>query len=370
MSFNIKADFDYGSPTSGNNAWISTTGNHRRDLATTVINDYGPDILGVQEAFENQMNDLRTALPSYGSYGIGRNNGFHSGEHTGIFYRNDRFTRTNEGTFWLSNAPSIPSVFPGAATFRIASWAMLEDNQAGNQEYFVLNTHWDHVSQPARVHSANLIRQQIDLLAGDRPLIVMGDLNVLENNTAFLDLVGENDPSSFQLLDSYREVEPVQTPYEKTQHGFVGASIGSRIDHILHSYDFTATNAQIIRTNFSGRYPSDHYPVTATLQLPNGDYDGDSDVDGLDFLQWQRDFGLTGASLAADGDSNLVVNGVDHKIWQYNFGVRMPEAVSAIAVPEPTCQLLMLSALVSWVIGKGRLRVCESVISDMKHRLH
>ena len=32
-----------------------------------------------------------------------------------------------------------------------------------------------------------------------------------------------------------------------------------------------------------------------------GDYDSDSDVDGGDFLIWQRDFGMTGSDLAADG---------------------------------------------------------------------
>ncbi len=65
-----------------------------------------------------------------------------------------------------------------------------------------------------------------------------------------------------------------------------------------------------------------------------GDYDGDDDVDGADFLVWQRDLGST-VNLAADGSGNLVVDGPDLDIWQDNFGVGA--ATGAVApAPEPT----------------------------------
>ena len=63
MSFNIR--YDWGAPSGATNAWNSTSGNHRRDLALSVIDDYGPDILGVQEALNNQVGDLRNALPEH-----------------------------------------------------------------------------------------------------------------------------------------------------------------------------------------------------------------------------------------------------------------------------------------------------------------
>jgi endonuclease/exonuclease/phosphatase family metal-dependent hydrolase len=264
MSFNIR--FDNGSPSNATNAWISTTGTSRRDLAISVINDFGPDILGVQEALNNQVNDLKSGLPQYGFYGVGRDNGATAGEYSGIFYRSDRFTQTNHGTFWLSNTPDVPSFFPGTCCRRIASWAILEDNQAGNREYFVLNTHWDHQIQAAREHSAQLIRQRINTLAGGRPLIVMGDLNASESNVAFLDLIGSNDPGGFQLLDSYREVAPVRDRHEATFNGFTGATFGFRVDYVLHNVFFQTDDASIVRTDFSGSYPSDHYPVTALLR--------------------------------------------------------------------------------------------------------
>ncbi|MCA9103737.1 MAG: endonuclease/exonuclease/phosphatase family protein [Planctomycetales bacterium] len=265
MSFNIR--YDSGAPSSADDRWISTVGANRRDLATTVINDFAPDILGVQEALYNQVADLQAALPDHGFYGVGREDGRNSGEFSGIYYRADRFTRVDQGTFWLTTTPASVSKYPGTCCYRIASWAILADATAGGQEYFVLNTHWDHQVQAAREFAAALIRDQLDTLAGDRPLIVMGDLNANENNAAYRELVGVNDPGGLQLLDSYREVVPVRTALEASFHGFTGGTYGSRIDFVLHSDAFVAEDATIVRTSFDGSYPSDHFPVTATLRL-------------------------------------------------------------------------------------------------------
>jgi hypothetical protein len=73
--------------------------------------------------------------------------------------------------------------------------------------------------------------------------------------------------------------------------------------------------------------------------LPDGDFDGDLDVDGTDFLVWQRSDG-TAAGFNA---------------WQENFGV--PALVGAMAsVPEPcTASLMMLTAvglLARWLAPK------------------
>ena len=59
-----------------------------------------------------------------------------------------------------------------------------------------------------------------------------------------------------------------------------------------------------------------------------GDADGDDDVDGADFLIWQRNFptstGATWNTGDADGDAD--VDGVDFLIWQANFGFGLATA--------------------------------------------
>lgn len=62
------------------------------------------------------------------------------------------------------------------------------------------------------------------------------------------------------------------------------------------------------------------------LTTGQGNFDSDGtpagDVDGTDFLTWQRNFGLTGSALPEQGDANadMNVDGVDYDIWQSNYG--------------------------------------------------
>jgi hypothetical protein len=55
----------------------------------------------------------------------------------------------------------------------------------------------------------------------------------------------------------------------------------------------------------------------------SADFDVDLDVDGFDFLAWQRGFGLTGAaatSASGNADGDLDVDGDDLAIWESQFG--------------------------------------------------
>ena len=71
-----------------------------------------------------------------------------------------------------------------------------------------------------------------------------------------------------------------------------------------------------------------------------GDYDGDEDADGSDFLVWQRTLGSTTA-LAADGSVNDVVDAADLTVWRDNFGRVTPTVTSAAAtIPEPASLVL------------------------------
>ena len=127
----------------------------------------------------------------------------------------------------------------------------------------VVNTHWDHVSAEARRYSAELIRERVGELAGNLAAIVMGDLNVTEENEPIATLLGDGDQ---RLIDSFREVHPQRGEKERSFHDFQGGEEGSRIDYIVHTDGLRATGAEIVRTSYDSRYPSDHYPVTATIE--------------------------------------------------------------------------------------------------------
>jgi hypothetical protein len=78
-----------------------------------------------------------------------------------------------------------------------------------------------------------------------------------------------------------------------------------------------------------------------------GDFDGDGDVDGADFVAWQTNFPkASGATLAqgdADGDGD--VDGADFVVWQTNFPT--PSAPGAAPVPEPAAVALFGLALIA-----------------------
>ena len=78
----------------------------------------------------------------------------------------------------------------------------------------------------------------------------------------------------------------------------------------------------------------------------DADFDGDNDVDGADFLIWQRGLGLGGQSSNANGDADGsgVVDALDLAVWKAEFGT--PQAAAAIVgIPEPASAVLCIVAL-------------------------
>jgi len=278
MTFNIKGDaaglFDVFTRET---AWhfIDLTdpqdiklGPHRRDRAIATINTAAPDILSVQELKINQRDDLLAAFPEYSYFGEGRRGG-ENDDSNGIFYREDRFDRLSGGSFWLSETPTVPgTTFTGNGSDtgnpRMATWATLLDHQT-NVTYFVLSTHWS-LDTSARNQSARLIQDMLPGLAGDLPILMLGDLNTNRTSVAGRVLQGLTNPDDVQFTASFVEGGGVDG---RTYHDWGGGVSGSPIDHIFHTPgDFLATDAEIIRTTYDGGlFPSDHYPVTVTLTV-------------------------------------------------------------------------------------------------------
>jgi len=89
----------------------------------------------------------------------------------------------------------------------------------------------------------------------------------------------------------------------------------------------------------------------ANQAVADADFDQDGDVDGSDFLRWQRGFGtLAGASLATgNADFDGDVDQDDLFAWQQQFGGIANGVSVATAVPEPaTFSLLLLAGLLGF----------------------
>ena len=252
MSFNIR----YGLAKDGDNEWSK-----RSDLVLETITSFEPDLLGTQETLKFQAEFLKTQLPSHYGY-VGKTRDANpKGEQCALFYRKDRFDLIATHQFWLSETPDVPvSKSWDSSLPRIVTLAVLKD-KSNNVEFTFYNTHFDHRGQVARLESATLLRKTIEARAEKTPVIVTGDFNCGSDSKPYAQLIG-----SQRLFDSFRLANPQPKPNEGTFNGFKGTKSGARIDWIVHSGQFNPIAAAIDDRNRNGRYPSDHFPVTAILE--------------------------------------------------------------------------------------------------------
>lgn len=228
-----------------------------------IVERNAPDVLCVQEAFDHQMDDLRTALPGYAASGQGREGGT-AGEHAALFHRTDRIAVRGVDSFWLSDTPDVPvsntwgSVFP-----RIANTVRCTDRATGTA-FTVCTTHLDHEEGPhgdgVRARSAALIAER--LADEPDPVVVAGDCNEPAGRGAayrtFVDAgyvdawAVAGDPSDdVATFNDWR-------PPERT---------GERIDWLLVRGDVTVDRAWIDHDGPETWRASDHFPVVAELRL-------------------------------------------------------------------------------------------------------
>lgn len=258
MSFNIR----FGTAADGENHW-----NKRQTHVATTIADFKPDLVGTQETLQFQADFIHSQLPGYTYFGRSRMKT--PNEHCGIFYRTARFTWLAGGHFWLSESPEVPeSISWDSSLPRMASWVLLQDleNDVSPSILFV-NTHFDHRGGEARLQSARLIRRRIDQLRtiADAPLVIVtGDFNTGVDSPPYAAFLKDNQ----HLVDTYRSRSAARELGEGTFNGFEGKSDGPRIDWILADPRLNCQAAEIVRRQFDSRYPSDHFPVTAVLALP------------------------------------------------------------------------------------------------------
>jgi len=108
-------------------------------------------------------------------------------------------------------------------------------------------------------------------------------------------------------------------------------------------------------------------PGAPNVYIQDGDYDPvydgeefvfDGDVDGNDFLAWQRNFGYGNGLYATrehgDGDLNRTVDGGDLALWEANYGTAPPLSAALANVPEPSA-FVLLSVAAAVLLNARRL---------------
>lgn len=251
MTFNIR----YDNPQDSFNAWPN-----RAAIVSRFITEQGPDLLGMQEVLWHQYEYLDSALAGYGSVATGRDDGVHGGEACPVFYSLDRFGELGSGTFWLSATPDVPgSIGWGAALTRIATWVRLYDKMERDTLLF-FNTHFDHISDSARVMSSGVLLGKLRELSGDNGFIITGDFNALPGSLA-IRRMGEGDFA----IDTYLISETPPAGESYTFNGWRDVPGEGRIDYIFVRSGMKADRHHTWKVISEGVFISDHWPVTASI---------------------------------------------------------------------------------------------------------
>ena len=259
MTFNIRT----ASGRDGDNAWP-----HRKALVVETIERFLPQVVGLQEALDEQIEYLDVMLPDYRWLGIDRglNGGVGLSESTPIFYRHDVLSPIESGNFWLTSTPDAPPVRREGRRRgrggRIVTWARFHHRETGRQIY-VFNTHFTLRRGQSQLDSAELIVTRVAALPAGSAVIVMGDFN----NSA-----GDSDTwraaTARGLRDAWVLADETRGPTATYgSFGPPGDDMTERVDWILVGGPIAVRSVETVLHSRGGRYPSDHYPVAASLEL-------------------------------------------------------------------------------------------------------
>lgn len=181
---------------------------HRRHRARAMLWQLDADVVGLQEALEEQTVFFLAALPPSGRangtneyevldsaaasaavasgrryVAVGeRTNSDHPSRDSQLLYDASRLALRSSGTLWLSATPDIPdSKVPGSANVRSMTWALLERASAAGEQreqdasaapsawcarcFLFVNLHLDHIGERARQEQAALARSFAQVVA-------------------------------------------------------------------------------------------------------------------------------------------------------------------------------------------------------------
>ena len=250
------ATYNIQYPAPGTPAW-----SERLKTLKAVFNTYDFDVIGSQEPFKQQLDDLMEVLG--GKYSFVSVNRHLDSTNTAsaynpVFYKKSRVELLDWGTFWYAAAPALKSW--GANSPRFCTWAEFRDRRTG-KVFFCFNSHFDHIGLEIRAYSAFILASRAAEIAGGLPAVFTGDFNSDETTRCYREIT----QCGF-ISDSMNAVDnPVGREYRSITNYKPADEVkkdGRHIDHIF----YTPANSKVVywelvTDSFGGPAGSDHLPV-------------------------------------------------------------------------------------------------------------
>ncbi len=251
MSYNVLMDPDKsGRPSDHSNKMVDTI----------LAND--TDVLGTQEDTSANRQYFVQKLKNYRVYkGAGEDN---DGNY--IYWKTDKFKVAEKGYYYLSDTPEKRSKYSDSNQYRTMTYVFLEENETGKQFLFV-NTHLDYRAKEAtRVKQISVLASLVKNINKDNlPLIILGDFNTTQtaSGSAILHFMANNQNLGMTLDVAAKK-------------GDIGSTLVNEFKirgDLIFDYIFVSTDKvytkyfSVLDNKTNGKYPSDHLPVLAQIDI-------------------------------------------------------------------------------------------------------
>ena len=254
-TYNIR----YAAPADATNgdAWAD-----RKASVAELILTHDFDIVGTQEGNAQQIAELKALLEGYDCTGHPYGGATGDGHTATIFYKSAKLELLSDGTFWYSPTPEVKSIGWDATDLRLCHWGKFRDKASG-KEFFFFDSHLYWRLQEARANSGKVHIEMVKKIAGDKPVISVGDFNSTEDTPQVKDILT-------LLEDSFRKTLSTPVGEVDTDLGggnFVGPA-KARIDYIFTSPD-VEVESYIVPDDRreNDHYPSDHLPILCRVKF-------------------------------------------------------------------------------------------------------
>ena len=227
------------------------------------IREQDPDILGTQETTAEMHEKCLCNLEEYSCF-RGEAYTEHNSRGNYIYWKTDKFKVIDKGHRYMSDTPTVRSKYEGSREYRGVNYLYLESVETTNRFLF-LNLHADYrADENTRVLQLKAITKFLKSEWENVPAIIVGDFNSTANQASIPQFLEDNP--HIAMTSTVAEVKGDLGPT------LVGGGFTQKIPYV---FDYIFVTANTINTKYysavdnlkNGKYPSDHLPVIAELEI-------------------------------------------------------------------------------------------------------
>jgi len=200
MTFNILRDRRRDT----NWLWVQ-----RQPLVAAVINDYQPDLIGIQEIRDDMLDPLMPVLPGYTLAKMPCTPALRARSYAGEFiYRTDRFELLDKAYFIFPPYDPVTGEYvAGKKLVRRGGMMIVLRDKISGKTVCGFSSHLAHSSKEANLASCEIIKKRLLKLPEDALIFVTGDFNTSRRTPSWNVLVtGERAMSDARTLTLQRSI--------------------------------------------------------------------------------------------------------------------------------------------------------------------